>query len=386
MVSATQAGGIAFQLYAETETGAVSSSYYLAGTADCAYYDADANPVEGANMSATEMQADAFCQTLNDWVTANSVSSSLAESMMGLTGVDFIGWVQQASVNDGYPIFANDPRYVEPTTHGGGSSVVYYTITVQTNEGGSVSPGTSDIKAHVSRTYTITPNDGYKISDVLVDGASVGAVSSYEFVDVSATHTLEVVFAKESGWTNPYSDVEGSDWFYDAVMFVSENGLMNGMGQNRFEPGIGTSRAMIVSILWRLEGKPEAGAGKSGVFGDVGEGQWYTEGIEWAAANGVVLGYDVAHFGPNDCITREQFAVILYRYAAGQGYDVSARSSLEGFADSSAISGWALEAVKWAVAEGFLSGVNDTELDPRGSATRAQAAIILMRFIEKFQG
>jgi len=367
-----------------TMTDGLDSCYYLAGTADCAYYNADDDPVDGTSMSSTEMQADAFCQTLNDWVTANPVSSSFTETYFSLTSIEFQGWVQRDGVNSGYPIFANDPRYVEPTSHGGGSGTVYYTITVQTNVGGFVSPGTSDIKAHVSRTYTITPNNGYKISDVLVDGKSVGAVSSYEFKDVSKSHTLEVIFTKDSQWTNSYNDVRSSDWFYNAIAFVSENGLMNGMGANRFEPGIGTSRAMIVSILWRLEDKPQAGAGKSGVFGDVGEGQWYTDGIEWAATNGVVLGYDAAHFGPNDCITREQLAAILYRYAVIKGYDVSAQSSLEGFADASRISDWALDAVKWAVAEGFLSGVTDTKLDPRGSATRAQVAAILMRFMEKY--
>ncbi len=381
-VTATTATGVA------ASVNPIENCYYLAGTAEYAYYDPENSPVVGSSISATEMQADDFCQTLNDWVTTNPVSSSLTESMMELDGVAFIGWVQRDGVNNGYPIFANDPRYVEPSDNpsGGGFGIVYYKITVETNEGGSVSPSTSKIKANASQTYTITPDAGYHISDVLVDGTSIGAVSSYEFARVRTSHTLEVVFAKDSQATNLYSDVAGSDWFYDAIQFVSEQGLMNGMGENRFEPNIGTSRAMIVSILWRLEGKPGAGPGKSGVFGDVGEGQWYTDGIEWAAANGVVLGYDAAHFGPDDCISREQLAAILYRYASDKGYDVSARDSLESFSDASEISDWALEAVKWAVAEGFLSGVNDMELDPKGSATRAQAAAILMRFIEKVQG
>ena len=184
----------------------------------------------------------------------------------------------------------------------------------------------------------------------MVDGVSVGAVSSYVFENVRTAHTLKAVFEKteEQKPENPYGDLDSDDWFYNSVVYATRRGFMNGTGYDTFGPNIGTSRAMIVTILWRLEKEPAAGGGKSGVFIDVTEDEWYTEAIEMAAANGIVVGYDMANFGPNDGITREQFAAILYRYAVYKGYDVSARSNLAQYSDAGKIDAWAVDAVQWA--------------------------------------
>ena len=176
-----------------------------------------------------------------------------------------------------------------------------------------------------------------------------------------------------------YDDVNPSDWFYPAVQFVSERGIMVGTGAN-FEPDAVTSRAMLVTILYRLEGEPTVNSANP--FRDITDHQWYSDAVIWASENGIVSGYGSGLFGPTDHITREQFATILYRYAQFKGYDISATADLSSYTDASSINSWAEAAMKWACAEGLISGRTATTLVPAGNATRAEAAAILMRFIE----
>ena len=176
-----------------------------------------------------------------------------------------------------------------------------------------------------------------------------------------------------------FGDVKQTDWFYSAVKYVSDNGLMVGTGAN-FEPNTATSRAMLVTILYRLEGEPAINSENS--FSDVTNNKWYTDAVIWASENGIVGGYGSGLFGPTDNITREQFATILYRYAQFKGYDISATADLSGYADASSISSWAEAAMEWANAEGLITGRTATALAPSGNTSRAEAAAILMRFIE----
>ena len=169
-------------------------------------------------------------------------------------------------------------------------------------------------------------------------------------------------------------------WYYDSVAYVYEQGLMGGTGEGRFSPDLTTSRAMIVTILYRLEGSPAVSGGAS--FADVTAGQWYSDGVAWASANGIVTGYSNGSFGPDDTITREQMAAILYRYARYKGYDLSAQAALDGYADAAQVSAYAADAMKWAVGSGLITGTSGTTLSPAGSATRAQAAVILARFCQ----
>ena len=263
----------------------------------------------------------------------------------------------------------------------GGGGNVSYAITATAGTGGSISPTSASVVSGGSITFTITPDEGYCISDVLVDGESVGAVGSYTFRNVKATHSIKAVFAKETtDWANPFMDVSESDWFYDAVKYVAETGLMDGMSETSFEPNLSTTRCMIVTILWRLENQPEATDSCS--FSDVAVGEYYAKAVAWSEANGIVLGYDADTYGPDDPITREQLVAILYRYAKYKGYDTTATNDLSAFTDSANISTYALPAMKWAVAETLVSGNPDATLSPNGEATRAQVAMILMRFIE----
>ncbi len=182
-----------------------------------------------------------------------------------------------------------------------------------------------------------------------------------------------------AGW-EPFDDVGWADWFHDNVVYVYENGLMNGTGAAVFEPDGTVTRGMIVTILHRLEGEPAVNYLMP--FADVAEGAWYAEAVRWAASEGIVTGVSETAFAPNDPITREQFAAILWRYAKYKGFDVSIGESTNilSYTDFGEIGEYAIPALQWACGEGIISGRGEGVLDPRGTATRAEAAAMLQRF------
>lgn len=175
-----------------------------------------------------------------------------------------------------------------------------------------------------------------------------------------------------------FEDVSRDDWFYDSVSYVIRHGLMKGVSKTEFAPNSTITRAMLVTILYRLEGEPAVTGSHS--FRDAAQSGWYADAITWACENGIVTGYNASSFGPDDSITREQLASILYRYAKYKSYDTQASASLLGFSDVGAVSVWSAESVQWAVAQKLISGRSATQLAPTGTATRAEAAAILERF------
>ena len=177
----------------------------------------------------------------------------------------------------------------------------------------------------------------------------------------------------------PFTDVKSGDWFQDAVAYVYDKGMMTGTSATTFAPNSTTTRGMIVTILYRLENEPAAGTSS---FADVASGAYYAKAVAWAAENGVVTGTTATTFAPDAPITREQMAAILYRYATLKGYDVSQKADLSGYTDAGTISAYASDAMAWANAQGLITGVTNTTLAPKSSATRAQVATILMRFCE----
>lgn len=196
--------------------------------------------------------------------------------------------------------------------------------------------------------------------------------------------SLYSVVNKDKGMTTysklPFSDVRIADWFYNDVKCVYEKGMMAGTAADVFAPNATTTRAMIVTILYRLEGSP-AVTGTS-AFVDVPAGQWYTDAVNWAAASQIVKGTSATTFAPNDSITREQMAAILYRYAQYKGYDVTKKADLSGYSDNSQVSAYAKDALAWANAAKLINGVTNTTLAPQGNATRAQVSAILHRFCD----
>ena len=176
-----------------------------------------------------------------------------------------------------------------------------------------------------------------------------------------------------------FEDVSPDDWFYEYVMYCYENGIMNGTTETTFEPNATLSRAMLATVLYRMAGQPPVTY--DDVFSDVPDGLWYSVPIIWASKAGIVNGYGDGLFGPNDAITREQFATMMYRYAKYEEYDLSAAADLSGYTDAGEISDWAIEGMRWCVAKGLISGMTATTLAPRATATRAECATILTRFM-----
>lgn len=203
-----------------------------------------------------------------------------------------------------------------------------------------------------------------------------GEVTVQESVAGSSTYVPSISIKPEP---LPFEDVSPDDWFYSSVQYVYQRGMVKGTSATKFSPGSTVTRGMVVTILHRLEGEP--GAAAAG-FSDVAAGQWYAGAVNWAAANGIVNGYSNEKFGPNDTVTREQLVTILYRYVGTKGIDRSVTEDLSAFADKTAVSSYAVDAMKWAVDSGLINGVGNGMLAPRGSATRAQAAAILMRLCE----
>ncbi len=179
-----------------------------------------------------------------------------------------------------------------------------------------------------------------------------------------------------------YEDVPPTHSFYDEITYVSENGLMNGIGNDQFDPAGTTTRAMVVTTLWRLEGEPAVDA--ENPFTDVADGKWYTDAILWAADAGIIQGYGNGKMGPMDKMTREQLAVTFYRYSAYKGMDVETdEDNLAKFNDADEVSSWATEAMNWAVGVGLFNGTAADTLSPEADASRGQIAAILYRYSEK---
>ena len=198
--------------------------------------------------------------------------------------------------------------------------------------------------------------------------------------------TVEASFIREGGQTQTpqttFADVPASAWYYNAVEYVYENGLMSGVSGGRFAPDDTLTRAMLVQTLYAMEGKPQVSGGED--FSDVEEGDWYAAAVAWAAENGLVSGVGGDRFAPNDALTREQMALILYRYAQNEGYKTSqSGKGTEGYLDASSISSYAVKAMDWAVNAGLLSGKGNNTLAPTAGATRAEVAQIFMMFCQE---
>ena len=245
----------------------------------------------------------------------------------------------------------------------------------------------SNKNAKSGDTVKITPkaDKGYVVDQVTVKDKNGNAVDvtknsdgTYSFVMPDRKLlpvTVDVTFSEIT-----FTDVPANSWYAEAVKYVTENGLMLGVGDGKFAPDMVTSRAMVVTVLYRIEGEPKAGAGEE--FTDVADGQWYTDAVAWASANGIVLGYDNGKFGPSDTMTREQLAAVMYRYAEYKGLVSDVSGDFSGYTDDGQISSWAVDAMKWATGTALITGTSETTLTPGGSSTRSQLAMILMRYCE----
>lgn len=267
-----------------------------------------------------------------------------------------------------------------------------YAVTVEEPAHGDVTVTPARAAKGDTVTITVTPDEGYQVEEVSITDRSgnpvevtAGSGNQYTFTMPASPVEIQVTLAPVEEepapvGEEPFTDVDEGDWYYDAVQYVYEKGLMNGTAADEFAPNATTTRAMVVTILYRLEGEPSGGGETP--FTDLKAGQYYLDAVAWANANGIVNGTTATTFDPDGAITRQQMAAILYRYAAYKGYDVSVSADLSSYPDAGAIQTYAQDAMAWANGSELILGFEDHTLQPVGNSTRAQVATLLMRFCE----
>lgn len=292
-------------------------------------------------------------------------------------------------------------------TSSGGSHKFDNYITVITPKNGEVSVSDDWAYEDDKITLTITPDDGYEVDKIEIvddEGDKIDAKkvedkdNKYTFRMANCDVTVTVTFKEEGKTTEDtdkeedkddestettklnFTDVKETDWFFKGVEYVVDKGVMSGVSENQFDPSGKLTRAMLVQMLYNMESRPACDA--ENAFMDVPVGQWYTDAVIWANDEKIVSGMGEGLFAPNMEITREQMVAMLYNYAKYKGYDVTASADLSAFADTASVSAWAQPAMQWAVAEGYISGMGDSQLAPQGTATRAEIASVIMRFME----
>ena len=304
----------------------------------------------------------------------------------------FYGWYTKKSggtkITTDTVFHANATVYAHWTYTGGGGGgynppVTYYTLRFETGGGSDIPSVQGTYNTYIDLTKYVPTWRGHAFIGWYSERSLTNKVSG-----VCPTKDMTVY----AGWrvdenpgtgVNPFTDISEKDWFYGDVMFVYENGLMLGTSKTLFSPHETAMRGMMATILWRMEGSPVP-KGKNS-FTDVEAGKWYADAITWTAENGIFAGYGKDKFGPDDPITREQLAAIFYRYADYKGYDLTVKGDLDKFKDADKITDYAKTAMQWAVGSGLVKGKSGNLLDPQGTATRAEIAAMLHRFIEKYE-
>ena len=355
---------------------------------DWTLVDVPARPAAPANVSGGTEQI-------------SGVDSSMEYRAVGSTGWTRCTGTSISNLSDGdYEVriaatdsaFASEAVQVHVSPYTGRFS---YEISTSVGDHGTISVDRYATEGD-KVTITVSPDDAYKLDDLSVTahGKDVELTDNgdgtYTFTMPSGDVKISATFAEDPDWTPDepeepatdvseiFLDVAPNAWYKDAVQYAYDNGLMTGVSDTEFAPEATTTRAMIVSILARLENVTSAEAAG---FADVSADDWYATAVNWAASAGVVSGTGDGNFSPNAAITREQLAAMLMNYSAWKGEDVSARADLSTYSDQP--STWATETMSWAVAEGLISGVTADQLQPQASATRAQVAAILQRFLCK---
>ena len=282
--------------------------------------------------------------------------------------------------------------------NGGGSQTSGSKITIEDTENGTAESNKDRANPGTNVTITVTPDDGYEVDSITVTDKNGNEIpvtdngdGTYSFKMPASAVSVAVEFKEADGSGDDgrepdcpsaqFKDVDPNQWYHESVDYAIANGLMKGVADDQFDPNGSLSRAMLVTVLYRLEGEPAADDLEN-IFSDVASGSWYEDAVKWATANDIVKGYGNGEFGPTNDITREQMAAIMMRYADYKGIDTSASADISGFADANEVSDWAYENMQWANAVGLINGRGNNMLVPQGNTTRAETAAILMRFCE----
>ena len=337
--------------------------------------------------------------TVNDSYTENSGSGEYSEGETVTikagerSGYKFSGWrtddgVQFADSKSAETTFTMPSKAVTVTANwtkssggnGGGGGNVHYTISFETNGGNDIASKTVT-KNSVIKEPESPIKDGFDFEGWYTDK---GLKTKYDFTEkVTKNFTLYAKWTeKDNGeWKNPFTDVKENDWFYDSVKYAYENDLMKGISNTEFAPDSEVTRAMFVTVIYRMENEPQTG---KCAFTDVESGSYYENAVAWANENGIVSGISEDCFAPNEPITREQMAAIIYRYAAFKGYDITTSSNTS-YTDNDNISDYAKDAVIWAAEKSVMTGNTDGSFAPKANTTRAQAASVFMRMVENLK-
>ena len=304
----------------------------------------------------------------------------------------FDGWYTEKSggtkITTDTVFSANTTVYAHWTYTGGGGGgynppVTYYTLRFETGGGSDIPSVREAYNTYIDLTKYVPTWRGHTFIGWYTERSLMNKVSGVYLTKDMTVYAGWRVNENPGTGANPFTDVSEKDWFYSDVMFVYENGLMLGTSKTLFSPHGTATRGMMATILWRMEGSPVP-KGKNS-FTDVEAGKWYADAITWTAENGIFAGYGKDKFGPDDPITREQLAAIFYRYADYKGYDLTVKGNLDKFKDADKITDYAKTAMQWAVGSGLVKGKSGNLLDSQGTATRAEIAAMLHRFIEKYE-
>ena len=304
----------------------------------------------------------------------------------------FYGWYTEKSggtkITTDTVFHTNATVYAHWTYTGGGGGgynppVTYYTLRFETGGGSDIPSVQGTYNTYIDLTKYVPTWRGHAFIGWYSERSLTNKVSGVYLTKDMTVYAGWRVDENPGTDVNPFTDISEKDWFYGDVMFVYENGLMLGTSKTLFSPHGTVIRGMMATILWRMEGSPVP-KGKNS-FTDVEAGKWYADAITWTAENGIFAGYGKDKFGPDDPITREQLAAIFYRYADYKGYDLTVKGDLDKFKDADKITDYAKTAMQWAVGSGLVKGKSGNLLDPQGTATRAEIAAMLHRFIEKYK-
>lgn len=337
--------------------------------------------------------------TVNDSYAENSGSGEYSEGETVTikagerSGYKFSGWttddsVQFADSKSAETTFTMPSKAVTVTANwtkssggnGGGGGNVRYTVSFETNGGNDIASKTVTRNSVIKEPETPI-KDGFDFEGWYTDK---GLKTKYDFTEkVTKNFTLYAKWTeKDNGeWKNPFTDVKENDWFYDSVKYVYENDLMKGISNTEFAPDSDVTRAMFVTVIYRMENEPQTG---KCAFTDVESGSYYENAVAWANENGIVSGISEECFAPNEPITREQMVAIIYRYAAFKGYDITTSSNTS-YTDNDNISDYAKDAVIWAAEKSVMTGNTDGSFAPKANTTRAQVASVFMRMVENLK-
>ena len=268
-----------------------------------------------------------------------------------------------------------------PTGGGGGGGTPSYKITVTQGKNGTISPSSTSVSKNGNKTFTIAPDEGYEIEDVIVDGESVGAVTTYTFEKITKAATITAKFKKieetKAVWENPFDDVNENDWFYEAVRFASEKGITSGVSENKFAPNGKVTRGQFITMLCRAYGIEEMTGDN---FEDCGN-TWYTGYLAAAKQLGISNGVGDNKFAPEKEISREEMVTLIYNYLKSiNEVDIGKKGT--SFKDNDSISDWAKAGVAFASENGYVNGKGNNRFDPNGDATRAELAQIFFNMFK----